>query len=235
MTGEFCHQALFYSGEPELVPGVEPFVREGLEAGDRVLVVLSASTLGSLRKALDRQAAKVSFADRDLVGANPASIIPLWKGFLEKLAPGEPARGVGEPVSPSRAPAELAECQIHESLLNVAFAYGPPLWLLCPYDTTSLDKAVVEEARRSHPLSPRTPSLPLRASTMWRKRRGARFRGGTCRRTPRCAPDESRCHFSRPRAAPRAGPRCRFRPESVRRRIIPRQRSLPAHRTARRS
>src|SRR3989442_10213114 len=49
-----------------------------------------------------------------------------------------------------RSGAELVECQRHESLLNLAFADAQML-LLCPYDTSALGTAVVEEARRSHP------------------------------------------------------------------------------------
>ena len=33
----------------------------------------------------------------------------------------------------------------------MAFAEAPAWWLLCPYDTDSLDPAVLAEARRSHP------------------------------------------------------------------------------------
>ena len=126
------------------------FVRNGVAAGDQVLVVLSAAKLNALQESLGAQAALVSFADMDSVGANPARIIPLWRSFVDGLKPGQLARGVGEPVIAQRGPAELAECQIHESLLNLAFAGCPPFWLLCPYDTTILDEAVLEEARRSH-------------------------------------------------------------------------------------
>jgi anti-sigma regulatory factor (Ser/Thr protein kinase) len=35
--------------------------------------------------------------------------------------------------------------------LNVAFKVEPPLWLVCPYDTTSLPPDVIAEAHRSHP------------------------------------------------------------------------------------
>ncbi len=45
-----------------------------------------------------------------------------------------PVRGIGEPVNDRRTGAELAECQVHEELLNVAFEGGSPFWLLCPYD-----------------------------------------------------------------------------------------------------
>ena len=44
------------------------------------------------------------------------------------------------------------ESQRHEALLNLAFATGPGLWLACPYDTSALPPAVIEEALRTHPL-----------------------------------------------------------------------------------
>src|SRR5207244_2662029 len=61
-------------------------------------------------------------------------------------------RGIGEPIWAGRSPAELVECHRHESLLNLAFAGSPAWWLLCPYDTATLDAAVLEEARATHPL-----------------------------------------------------------------------------------
>src|ERR1700716_3771036 len=42
-------------------------------------------------------------------------------------------RGMGEPIWAERGPAELVECQRHESLLNLAFADGCSMRLLCPY------------------------------------------------------------------------------------------------------
>src|SRR5919197_45174 len=45
----------------------------------------------------------------------------------------------------------IAECERHESLLNLAFTGSPSWWLVCPYDPEALDPAVFEEARRTHP------------------------------------------------------------------------------------
>lgn len=149
-TRGFCHEAFFYSGSSELVPAVEGFVREGVSVGDKVLVVLSRAKTDLLRTVLGDEADRVAFADMDVVGANPARIIPLWRSFIDVLTPGEGARGVGEPVTASRPPAELAECQVHEVLLNIAFAQTTGFWLLCPYDTTELADEVLEEARHSH-------------------------------------------------------------------------------------
>src|SRR5919198_1498877 len=79
-------------------------------------------------------------------GANPAHIIPEWLRFVAELsAPGRGIRGIGEPIWPDRSQAELVECQRHEALLNVAFADGSPLFLLCPYDTEAPEPSEIEE------------------------------------------------------------------------------------------
>jgi anti-sigma regulatory factor (Ser/Thr protein kinase) len=61
-------------------------------------------------------------------------------------------RGIGEPSWTGRNPSELVECQLHESLINLAFAAADDFRLICPYDTSSLPGAVIAEARRSHPV-----------------------------------------------------------------------------------
>jgi anti-sigma regulatory factor (Ser/Thr protein kinase) len=76
-----------------------------------------------------------------------------WYDFAgREFAWGRRARGIGEPVFPERSADELAECQRHERLLNLAFEGGPPWWLMCPYDTRVLAAETVDAARRSHPV-----------------------------------------------------------------------------------
>jgi anti-sigma regulatory factor (Ser/Thr protein kinase) len=148
----FRHDALMYAGEVDFVRQVSAFIRDGVEAGEPTLVVVSAEKIAALREALGSDAPSVQFADMGLVGDNPARIIPAWQSFLEEHAvEGRQVRGVGEPISAARNAAELIECQRHESLLNLAFAESGPWWLICPYDTTALDPVVIDEARRSHP------------------------------------------------------------------------------------
>ena len=148
----FRHEALLYAGEVDFLTGTLPFIREGVAAGEPVLVVVSAARIGLLRSALGGDADRVAFADMADVGANPARIIPAWRDFVagHDVATRR-ARGIGEPIWAGRTPAELIECQRHEALLNLAFAGVPAWWLLCPYDTTSLGPAVLEEAWCSHP------------------------------------------------------------------------------------
>ena len=148
----FRHEALLYAGEAEFVSATSTFIREGLAAGEPVLVVVDAPKIGLLRSALGDHAGAVEFADMAVVGRNPGRILDAWHRFAtERAAAGAGARGIGEPVSADRTAAELVECQLHEALLNVAFPAQPAWTLLCPYDTRTLGAEAVSEARRTHP------------------------------------------------------------------------------------
>lgn len=148
----FRHEALFYSGDDEFVERVGSFVREGVEGGEPVLVVVSGRKIGLLRSSLGPIAAGAAFADMNDVGHNPARIIPAWRDFVSAHSgPGVAVRGVGEPISPERSPDELVECQLHEALLDVAFADDDGFTLLCPYDVEGLGPDVVQQARYTHP------------------------------------------------------------------------------------
>ena len=86
------------------------------------------------------------------LGANPARIIPALRTFVHDLGgPGRPIRSVGEPVWPGRRATEIAECQLHEALLNLSVEPDTPLWLRCLYDADALPRPVIDEAWRSHP------------------------------------------------------------------------------------
>lgn len=149
----FRHEAFLYADAREFVDGVAAFVDGGLDAGEPVLVVLPADKVRMLRERLDERADEVAFADMARVGRNPGRILHAWYEFAGRhVAPGRPARGVGEPVFPDRSPDELAECQRHEQLLNLAFDSGPAWSLMCPYDTRALSVTAVDGARHSHPL-----------------------------------------------------------------------------------
>jgi anti-sigma regulatory factor (Ser/Thr protein kinase) len=148
----FRHEALLYAGEDEFLARAVTFIVDGVQQNESVLVVVSAQKIAALRDALNGAALDVQFADMAEVGHNPARIIPAWRDFVNKNGGGaRPLRGIGEPISDDRSDAALAECHRHESLLNLAFAGSGDWWLLCPYDTTRLSDAVVEEAHRTHP------------------------------------------------------------------------------------
>jgi anti-sigma regulatory factor (Ser/Thr protein kinase) len=150
-VGGYRHEAFLYTGQPEFLSGTLSFIRRAVSAGDPVLVVVSAAKIDLLRQQLGAEARHVAFADMADVGDNPARIIAVWHAFVQGNAGAAQLCGIGEPIHPDRSPTELAECQLHEALLNVAFDAATPLWLLCPYDLEALASDVIDEAQRTHP------------------------------------------------------------------------------------
>ncbi len=148
----FEHEALFYEGPEDYLAATVPFIREGVERGEPVMVAVGEQKAIRLHGRLGRDAAHVRFADMAELGRNPGRIIAAWREFVDESGGSDrPMRGIGEPVWPGRSRAELCECDHHESLLNLAFADAGAFQLLCPYDTSRLSAEVVAAARRNHP------------------------------------------------------------------------------------
>jgi anti-sigma regulatory factor (Ser/Thr protein kinase) len=154
----YCHEARFYHGVDDLAEWAAGFVRDGLARDEAILVALPAARLAAVREALGDDAGAVEFADMETAGRNPGRLVGVWRQFIDGTQ-GRAARGIGEPVWRGRAPDELAECRHHEALLNVAFSPRTPFWLVCPYDTATLDGATLADAVARHPhLSGRMPA-----------------------------------------------------------------------------
>ena len=146
----FRHEALLYEGSSDLIDQAASFIGEGLDAGQPTFVVIDSTTIGALGARIGPHPL-LSFADMTVVGANPARIIPAWRSFVDGHDPGQPLRGIGQPIWAERSAQELAECERHESLLNLAFAGSANMWLLCPYDVSALDSITLQVAERTHP------------------------------------------------------------------------------------
>jgi len=151
MMDGFRHEAVLYRGIEGLLDAVLPFVTEGLQRGEPVMVAEPPDALVALEAALGADARRVTFVDICSLGRNPARIIPEWLRFVEKFGGRGPVRGVGEPAWVGRSAVELEECRLHEALLNVAFDDGPGWQLICPYDESGLPAEAIEGALHTHP------------------------------------------------------------------------------------
>jgi anti-sigma regulatory factor (Ser/Thr protein kinase) len=148
----FAHEAFLYESPDEHLDRCSAFIEGGLEAQEPVLVALPSYRLQPLEERFAAARGQVRFEPMEVMGRNPAWIIPAWGEFVAPTAlAGQPARGIGEPIWPARTPDELVECNRHESLLNLAFAHAAGFTLLCPYDVAGLPPEVLDEARRNHP------------------------------------------------------------------------------------
>lgn len=151
----FRHELYPYEGDGQFLSGAAAFIDDALAGGEVVVVAVGKPKERMLRDQLAGTGAEagVSFLDLDALGRNPGRLIPAWQDQIARLASGGQAvRGIGE--SPWGGPdAALAgELRYHEWLLNRAFEQSPAWWLLCPYDTATLETAVLEAAGRCHPL-----------------------------------------------------------------------------------
>ncbi len=154
--GGFEHEVLFYRDDEGFLAGLVPYIREGLERDEAVIVAEPRSRIALLRDELGEDADAVSFLDMAEIGANPARIIGVWADALQEHSDaGQRLRGIGEPAFPGRRELEFVECRLHEQLLNHAFDGGPAGRLLCPYDEVRLPRAVARAALQTHPIHTR--------------------------------------------------------------------------------
>jgi len=141
------HIALFYRDESQYLDAVVPFIREGVERGEPVLVAVPTRNLALIRADLGEDAPRVTLRDMTTVGRNPARTFPLLNDVDD--ASGW-VRVVAEPIWPERSPEAYPACVQNEALVNEAFA-ARRLVALCPYDAVGLDDSVLADARTTHP------------------------------------------------------------------------------------
>jgi anti-sigma regulatory factor (Ser/Thr protein kinase) len=150
---DFVHEALLYRDDEQYLAGTVPFVRDGLAAGEPVLVAVPQRGIDLLRRALGGQAGQVEFLDMRRAGRNPGRIIPgVLAAFTDNaVVTAGRVRIVGEPIWPGRTELEYPACVQHEALINTAFE-DRPAWILCPYDTANLAPEAVRDAETTHPV-----------------------------------------------------------------------------------
>jgi transcriptional regulator with XRE-family HTH domain len=146
------HRVLTYGSDHEYLAGAIPFLAEGIEQSDSLLVVATEARIGLLRDALGDRSAHVSFAVSAGWLLSPSAALNSFRVFVkEKLEGGAPwIRIWGEPIWEGRSDAEVLAWTRFESLLNLAFA-SSPVTIVCPYDTRSVPEEIVTDAHRTHP------------------------------------------------------------------------------------
>ena len=149
--GGYSHEAFLYPGRAGFLAGVLSFLDPAIRAGQPALVLLPPDQLDQVRRELPADAATTEYADVTEAGANPGRLIGAWRRFAASHPGAVDLRGVCEPVYPGRSPAELAECERYEALLNAAFDAATPLRLMCAYDVASLPGDLIASARHTHP------------------------------------------------------------------------------------
>ncbi len=146
----YVHDALFYASEEEYLATAVPYLREGIECGDAVLVHAPPHSLELLREALDGDE-RVHLDGLGELYLSPALALAGYTRWFERqLAAGARAiTTVGEITFPGDPAGQLDWARM-EALFNRLLARYP-LRALCPYNVNTLPSSVIAEAHRSHP------------------------------------------------------------------------------------
>lgn len=152
MSG-FEHQACVYGSDEDFLAMAVPFVKGGLDAGERVMVTTTPHNLELIGEALGALAMEIDIAETAYFGRRPAERVAEFDRYL-RWAGGGPAtvrtRILAEPVWTGKSGQEIRAWQRLESGLNEMLA-GTSLWMICPYDARTAAPDVLASAHRTHP------------------------------------------------------------------------------------
>lgn len=146
------HAALFHEGDGELVDASLPYLEEGLDRGEAVVVALPPEHLDLIAKSLGTAAAEhVGFVDITTLGRNPGRVLPELALYQRDHGRHRRVRALGSPVWPGRTPVELDACREHDALMNLVLPHVPAT-VMCPFDRGTLDTDTIAWARTTHPV-----------------------------------------------------------------------------------
>jgi anti-sigma regulatory factor (Ser/Thr protein kinase) len=155
--------ALLCADEADYLDGVIEFLVPGLEAGEPIALAVPPQRAAAIRSRLgDCNGVQLEWLDVHEVARNPARIIPAVFTLLDGHA-GRRLHYVGDFVWPERSDEEIQETMRHEALINLAWP-DSALRVLCVYDETALDPAVIRGAHSTHPWLMRGASVQRNAA-----------------------------------------------------------------------
>jgi anti-sigma regulatory factor (Ser/Thr protein kinase) len=146
----FRHNALVYESQDEYTTVAVPFLREGLEAGEGVIVAHTKPGLAVMREALGPVAADVTFVDVSSAYTRPAQTLAAYHAvFAEQLRKTATLRAVAD-VQFGPDPAEWDLWTGYEAVFNRSFGHLPA-WVLCSYNANGTPDPIIEGVWQTHP------------------------------------------------------------------------------------
>ena len=148
----FRHRLLVYGSDDEYVASTIPFLREGIERSDAVLVVPSKHQGDLLHDALGEDAQHVEFLDSTAWYSSLRGAANGYRALVkDRFDRGAPwIRIIGDAVWAGRSGTQITEWFRYESMVNLALASSPAT-IMCSYDGRALPEGVLAEAHRTHP------------------------------------------------------------------------------------
>lgn len=147
----FTHQALLYRSIDEFADTLVPFVCDGTDAGDVVVVVVAPANLEALRDRLPgRSRAQAHLLSSSKFYRHPARALNAnYLAISEYAATGRAVRLIGEQPLTELPPEHVREfCRV-DSVFDEVCAF-PGVSVVCPYHLKALPSTVIDCARHSH-------------------------------------------------------------------------------------
>lgn len=150
--GRFDHRAAVYTSTTEMLEVLSPFILEGVDQRERVVLVMSdrqmSQTRAMLGAALDRTEA---IRAEDLY-AHPARMYADYCAMLDahNRSTAQPLRIIAEQAIVGRSGQEIAELRRCEAACNTTFAFANAQ-ILCLYDAVTTPKEALDGVSVTHP------------------------------------------------------------------------------------
>jgi anti-sigma regulatory factor (Ser/Thr protein kinase) len=144
------HDLFVYDTDDAFAAQLERYLIAGLDAGERLMVVVGARKQAIVRAALGADAASVVFGDPAQIYTRPVAALAQFDAVVgTSTHPSDPhIRAYGEP--PARGDRAEQDAWIsYESIINRALA-GRVGTLMCGYDARITPASVVHQMRRTH-------------------------------------------------------------------------------------
>jgi anti-sigma regulatory factor (Ser/Thr protein kinase) len=146
----FVHSALIYGSDDAFMEVAQPFVEQGVLAGEPTLVAVQGRNVENLRSALGGEPPGVTLLAVEEWYETSARTRDKSRRWVTERAGSGRARLMGEPMWAVGSEAKVRDWARHESVTNVAFA-DLSVTAICPYDSRVLPAEIVEHAEHTHP------------------------------------------------------------------------------------
>jgi len=145
----YFHEAAFYDSDDDFVALVEPFLRDGVAAGEPTLVACAERNTALLREAVG-DLDGIAFVPGEQQYRSPGFTVAAYRAMFGSLVAGGASqiRVIGDVPHPGVGVPWDGWAR-YEAAINHAYD-DFPLWGLCPYDTRTTPDHVLEEVQRTH-------------------------------------------------------------------------------------
>lgn len=143
------HDAILYDDDFDFVSAAIPFVREGIEAGEVIMINTVTNPVTPLLRAMFADEEQVVIADRTVYNT-PAAALDGYRRIMEKgLAEGAAGYRAMGYIDFELSHLPWQEWLRYEAAVNRVFA-DFPFRTICPYDVSQLPTTITDPILRAH-------------------------------------------------------------------------------------